>query len=327
MSLSIKWQNLLTDEELSDRYFGEYNQVSVLGYFKDGSVNRYVIHCDECSKDIDLFGQGNFVTTKRTLLRGGLPCGCSNRVTWSKEQYEVLCRRKAVSLGYVFIGFSDEWKKKNTKITLSCKYHGTWSTNSVGSLLYAGNGCPSCRTEALRATRIKSDEDMIDSFFASGAFHIDTKFWRSERKDSEGKKKFWNMFCPSCLTQAEAMSESLKSGFLPCNCKSNRQQQAYINLIKDGDLVIAVKFGIANNAKNRIRSQITNSVYSVVNHAVYEFPSRLLCLRAERECKQTLVCGVITKLEMRDGYTETTHPSNLNSIIEIYERNGGVFCH
>ena len=184
MSLAIKLQNLLMDEELSNRYFGEYNQVSVLGYFKDGPVNRYVIHCDECSKDIDLFGQGNFVTTKRTLLRGGLPC----------------------------------------------------------------------------------------------------------------------------------------------NCKRNRQQQAYINLIKDGDLVIAVKFGIANNAKNRIRSQITNSVYSVVNHAVYEFPSRLLCLRAERECKQTLVCGVITKLEMKDGYTETTQPSNLNSIIEIYERNGGVFC-
>ena len=192
MSLAIKLQNLLMDEELSNRYFGEYNQVSVLGYFKDGPVNRYVIHCDECSKDIDLFGQGNFVTTKRTLLRGGLPCGCSNHVTWSKEQYEVLCRRKAVSLGYVFIGFSDEWKRKHTKITLSCKDHGTWATNSVGSLLYASNGCPSCRTEALRATRIKSDEDMIDSFFASGAFHIDTKFWRSGRKDSEGKKKFWN---------------------------------------------------------------------------------------------------------------------------------------
>lgn len=46
--------------------------------------------------------------------------------------------------------------------------------------------------------------------------------------------------------------------------------------------------------------------------------------QAERECKEQLECGVVLKRDMPDGWTETTYVYNLEKIVEIYERNGGV---
>lgn len=55
-----------------------------------------------------------------------------------------------------------------------------------------------------------------------------------------------------------------------------------------------------------------------------EFPDKQSCLKAERECLQELDCGVLSREEMPDGYTETTDASNLVKIENIYRRNGGL---
>ena len=44
----------------------------------------------------------------------------------------------------------------------------------------------------------------------------------------------------------------------------------------------------------------------------------------QRGCRRELDCGVLSKEEFPDGYTETTWVYNLDKIVEIYERNGGV---
>src|SRR5690606_31157198 len=100
--------------------------------------------------------------------------------------------------GYTFLGFIDEWKGAYTRTKMSCEKHGEWSGCGIDSLINSGVGCPQCGIEAIGEARKKPDSEMIASFFNSGAFHPDTKFWRSGRKNNLGWKPYWYIFCPDC---------------------------------------------------------------------------------------------------------------------------------
>jgi hypothetical protein len=94
----------------------------------------------------------------------------------------------------------------------------------------------------------------------------------------------------------------------------------------DGCNLVAIKFGIAIDSERRVKEQNSKSLYSIEQHSVYRFPSISLCKKAEKECKVELIRGIVLKRDMSDGWTETTEVSNLEKIIEIYERNGGIIC-
>ena len=295
---------------------------------KRNSRNKYyILKCSKCSQDPELFGEGYFKSLKGHLLSGQLPCGCSSIPRWSKEQFAVLCSRKATQLGYTFLGFVGEWKGQNTKIKMLCEKHRTWGSGSIHSLVTSGSGCPGCKSEAmLRAaveTNTKPDEVMRQSFFTSDAFHPDTQFWRSERKNSQGAKVYWFMLCPDCGETGESQSSGLQQGCRPCACNMHRQQECYINWVMDDDTTVAIKFGIARDSNQRIKQQNSASIYTITQHSVYTFPSVRECRSAERACKKELECSIVLKRDMPDGYTETTWVYNLDKIIEIYKRNGG----
>ena len=95
----------------------------------------------------------------------------------------------------------------------------------------------------------------------------------------------------------------------------------------DGETCIAIKFGIANNSFQRLKSQNRRSVYQINNHLIYKFPNIDSCKSAEKECKAVLVCGVVSRSDVPDGHTETTYSNNLERVVEIYEKHGGVVCH
>ncbi|MGL5012968.1 MAG: GIY-YIG nuclease family protein [Bacteroidales bacterium] len=187
------------------------------------------------------------------------------------------------------------------------------------------NGCPWCKAETISEANTKPDDEMIACFLATGAFNQDTKFWRSERKNKEGHRGYWYMSCPECGETGESASNNLQKGKRPCACSPMRQQECYINwLVDEYNNAIAIKFGIANNSKQRIKEQNRFSAYNIKQHSVYTFPSVEQCKKAEREYRQELETGVVLKRDMKDGYTETTWTYNIDKIIEIYERNGGI---
>ena len=97
-----------------------------------------------------------------------------------------------------------------------------------------------------------------------------------------------------------------------------------MNIVVDGGYAVAIKFGISNNSTQRLKQQQCKCTYGITKHSVYKFPDVSSCKKAERECKMELECGVLLKYDMPDGYTETTWVYNLEKIIEIYERNGGI---
>ena len=311
---------------LTSPKFGKEGQLTVVGWSgkRKGREKFYILKCNVCSEDRELFKGGYFKSIKGSLTKGWVPCGCSKAPKWSKEQYVILCHRAAKEIGHKFLGFNGEFKGSYTKIIMICTGHGEWNSGNVSALINRGIGCPSCMIENSSVVNSKPDEVMIASFFASGAFHPDTKFWRSDRLTKQGFRVYWCMFCPDCADTGEAVCSSLQLGTRSCGCSKNRQQEAYINWVLDGDYAMAIKFGIARDSKYRVKKQNQKSVYDVQQHAVYKFPTVNSCKKAERECKQELECGVLPKQEFPDGWTETTWVYNLDKIIEIYERNGGL---
>lgn len=83
--------------------FGDDGQLTLTGWSgRQGSNKYYILNCSKCSQDNELFGQGFFRGVRGNLARGQIPCGCAFNPKWSKEQYIVLCSRKAEQLGYSF---------------------------------------------------------------------------------------------------------------------------------------------------------------------------------------------------------------------------------
>ena len=313
------------DYSLSGVVFGEDGQLEVVGWSGKSGARKnhklYILKCGKCSQDSELFGEGYFRSLKANLVKGAAPCGCSINTKWSQEQFSVLCSRKAEEIGYAFIGFDGEWKGgKNTKVKITCKKHGDWASGVIGSL-NKGIGCPVCGVDTIT----KPDDVMITSFHKSKAFHPDTKFWRSERKNSYGRRVYWHLSCPECGDVGEGESGSLQKGQRPCACSQQRQQECYINWVVDEhNNAVGIKFGIARDSKQRVKQQNSKSAYEVRQHQVYTFPSVASCKKAERECKKELECGIVLKRDMPDGWTETTSVLNLSRVVAIYKRNGGV---
>lgn len=306
--------------------FGENEQLEVVGWSgRQGSAKFYILKCNICAQDAELFGDGYFRSKRGHLVRGIVPCGCSVSPRWSKEQFSVLCRRKAKEMGYLFLGFKGEWKRAYTKIKMLCEKHGGWESGNINNMINSGRGCPRCGHVISSEAKLKSDDVMITLFFDSGSFHPETKFWRSTRKTKQGIKAYWYVSCPECGEDSESLGYNLQLGQIPCACSKHRQREAYINILLDEEsIVVAIKFGIARDSKKRVDNQDNLSAYKICQHSVYEFPTTQSCKKAERECKDEFECGVVLKRDMPDGWTETTWAYNLDKIVEIYERNGGV---
>jgi len=307
--------------------FGEHGQLEVVGWSgRQKSIKSYILKCSKCSLDGELFGEGYFKSRKGNLMNlSQIPCGCSTTHKWSKEQFKILCARKAKEGGYEFLGFVGDWQNINTnKVKMLCETHGQWESTSVNSLLNKSTGCPCCRDEKISEVSTKPDDVMIQSFFASGAFHADTKFWRSGRKCRRGWQKYWYVCCPKCGAVEESAASNLQKGQQPCLCSTQNQLEAYVNFILDNHTPVAIKFGISKDSSKRADQQNSRSLYDVVNHCVYLFPDVKSCKEAEIVCKQDVVCGVIPKTEMGDGFTETTFTYNIDKIKQIYSSYGGV---
>lgn len=190
---------MLNIDEFCGQKFGENNQLEALGWSERSYSNKiYILKCNVCSQDIELFGEGYFKSTKNHLVKGSLPCGCASNHGWSEDQYKVLCRRNAAELGYVFVNFSSTWDAQRTKIKMLCSKHGEWDSGNIHNLLSGGRGCPTCKSDEFGQRSMKSDSHIIQTFLNSGGFHPETKFWISNRTNNRGNKSYWYMLCPEC---------------------------------------------------------------------------------------------------------------------------------
>lgn len=305
--------------------FGDRGQLRVLGYSgEDGHGHKLLVcECSICKEDPELFGKGLFKITYNNIRLNNTPCGCASKRNWTREQQSVRVKRMCDEKGYSFLGFVEPFIGDRTKLKLLCEDHGVWETTSIGKLMQ-NRGCQKCALARNGLKKRIPDEDVIKSFILTGSFPEGTLFSRSNRKTNQGVSNYWNVYCPICDTRNEAWVGNLQKGCIPCKCGKYNPKQGYINLVKDGDIVLAIKFGVSRDSLTRLYSINHNSVYEIENFCVYDFDETISARKAEIECKYLFTCGVISKTEMNDGYSETTSIGNLESVMKIYEKHGGV---
>ena len=65
-------------------------------------------------------------------------------------------------------------------------------------------------------------------------------------------------------------------------------------------------------------------MYSIELYGLWEFPDIQSCKNAEKEVKRKVETSYLSKEQVKDGYTETCHQDNLQTIINTYESFGGI---
>lgn len=307
---------------------GAYTYIGKVQLPEKGIRAKYVFHCSTCAKDEELFGKALFWTGKADFYKGQIFCGCSSRVIWTEEQVIIKSKRVCLETGNVFRGIIQPFIGTNSRCSLYCpECKHSW-TSKLSNLWALKRGCLSCRDIKFRKTGSeaskKEDEVVIRSFMDTGHYPEGTTFVKITRKAKNTRNNYWMVNCPVCNRTAECQQGHLLRGTTSCDCSVLNKKESYINIIKDGDNVLAIKFGISKNSQKRLASHKYNTVYDVDMFCVFKYEDSSSCKAAEQECKDSLVCGVISRDLFKAGWTETTYPYNLDRVIATFERYGGI---
>jgi len=201
-----------------------------------------------------------------------------------------------------------------------------YTASRYSSTPLCSQACRNSRRKKVTAT--SKQKVYRKRFIIEGGFHPTTKFrilGSSVDIEAPGNGTVWEYTCVECGQIALSTTSCLLQGKRSCACSVHRQKECYINwLVDEHENAVAIKFGVANNSKRRVKQQDTKSAYEVRQYQVYSFPFVQQCKQAERECKKELETGVVLKRDMPDGWTETTWSYNIGKVKSIYERNGGV---
>lgn len=316
-------------DDLCGTRFGTQQQLEVLQVIdKVGYTKIYSVRCDICVEDPELFGEGLFKSYRNSIRNNYPPCGCGARPLWTEYQFKVICEREALKRGFTFRGFSGKYKGNKTLLELECSLHGVWASTNVNHFL-KGRGCPGCKCVTcsevnIGNTHTRIDDDiMIEGFMSAGSFHPDTTFKRCDPDLTNRSVSDWVINCPLCETEVIAKSSNIKLGYRLCACEKPKQKYAYINIVSDQENILAIKYGIATNPEDRLKKQAWKAIYPMSNFGVWEFSDYQSCRNAETYCKRNFP-QFLSREEMPDGFSETTHPYNIDKIIKIYEDHGGI---
>lgn len=311
-------------DDFSGTRFGKIKQIEVLGYYMQprvpisrGTRRFYVCKCYVCSQDPEMFGEGIFQLSDDRYKEGCVPCGCAKSFKANLDQTKLRVERCMEGSPYTVVSTHKEGY--STIATILCPIHGEWKARHLANIFRRGDGCPACRKEKLErgmkrriATDIRSAK-----FMSSGSFADGTTF----KPHAKGQR--WDVKCGKCQQEYSSHASNLLSGNVGCCC-SKDIRNGYINVVKDGEIVLGVKFGISSGLQRRLKQLDRKSVYTVENISSWEFSDLQSCRRAETECLRTLECGIISKADMPDGHTETTYCYNIEAIEAIYRKHGGV---
>ena len=314
-------------EDCSGTRHGHFKQLIIIG-----SVGRtvdkrghnrgsliYLVHCHICAQDSELFGNGYFTDVKHRIINNKYPCGCGRNPHYEEGQFKVLEARRAAERGVEFVDIAEPFHGSRTRCLYYCTTHSKrWESMRIDGQV---GMCPQCVIESKRDLQ-RNDEAKINSFWGTGNFAEGTTF---ERNLGIFPMECWDFTCGDCGESVRGIhSSSLEKGIRHCYCDNYKDQNAYINIIYDGDIPVAAKFGISVKPRDRLARQNKTSKYKLENYGIWRFLDRRACFKSENDCFNTLECGILPKYDMPDGYTETTWIHNIDKIVNIYENNGGL---
>lgn len=123
------------------------------------------------------------------------------------------------------------------------------------------------------------------------------------------KEHTWNVSIIAFLNQGHRCKKCASYGFNP-----NKPAYIYIQNLSGKFL----KFGITNRTpEQRMQTQSIKSIYSHTLVYKHRFENGIDAMNIENDIKKQLICGVVDKKDMTDGYTETVSISDYDSLLNI----------
>lgn len=185
-----------------------------------GKDRKFILECDICSRDEELWPYGSITSKKGSLERGSVPCGCCKNTRWSQSQYEILVYRKCLQRGYVFEGFVGEWKGKNTYLRLNNASNGnTWESTTIASFLNQESGCP-LEAGKKRWNTQERERQLNDVFKAEDGRFVS---WSGGGYKSALSKFKW--LCSEGHSCETSIDEFLNGGRRCMTCKKIKQRE------------------------------------------------------------------------------------------------------
>lgn len=317
-------------DDFIGKVFGDKGQLKVLSWNGERRKGNklYTTRCDICAEDPEMYGCAQYLVPKGHLERGTYPCGCSKSPKLTKSQVILKIKRACEALGQKFIRIDGEYNKTGSRVIANCPVHGEMLPKSARDIL-TGRGCIECRRDLVKESLTLSDEHFISRFLATGNFHPDTIFKRSERLTPaegyrEGVKVHWEVSCPVCLKVVEGNTTSMLCGHSPCACTSYGKVFMYLHTVSNCGDMLALKYGVATSPNKRLKEQNRLCIYDVNRLRLWKFKDSADCRAAEAEIKRTIPSKFLTKEVMKDGWTETCSPEYQDAIEEIVIRYGGT---
>ena len=244
---------------------------------------------------------------------------------WNEGQQIIRLKRYCIQHGLAFRGFVEDYHGSHTKCLMFCKEHGAWETSTINNIINKGVKCPKCKYQdisTITKERYRSNEALIIKGFKKGAFENDA-IERSKSTTSQGYYTLWDVTCGTCGDTLTYDPKTINNNIKKCRCIGDASATyAYIAYVLGAQTEVPViKFGITKNVSSRI-SQLntTNKCLSFLKESYYLFENAGKCTRAETECKRRLKCGVVSKEEMPDGYTETTLLENIEWLKQFSDK-------
>ena len=290
-----------------------YTMTEFMNKAKDAHSNKYtyenvVLGNREDKVEIICKKHGSFFqTAKNHFLGKGCPY-CAGRHKTSESLISDFKLNHGDRYDYSKVNYVNA----KTKVKIICKEHGEFEQLPNGHL--DGKNCPEC------SGNVKSNKDdfIVKAINIHGEGSYDYSFVEYKRAILPVK-----IICNKHGEEFEQSPNAHLAGKGCSICAGQSQQEGYINAVLDGETLVAVKFGIANKYKVRVNQQNSKSLFTVKNLWSFKFPTVEDCKVAEKHCKAELERGILTKREMPDGYTETTHSYNIDRIIAIFIYHGG----
>lgn len=261
---------------------------------KKGDHRKFILECDTCNKDTELWPSGSIVSTKWNVVNGEIPCGCTGKPQWSKSQYEVLINRKCIERGYRFQGFVGDWRRVYTHLQLhNPRNNHTWNTATIHSFLNDGSGCPlegkSNAADKLRTPQSEREQQIHAVLIIEGGRFVGwigeysgafSKFqWNcsQEHQCETNVDSFLNngVRCPSCH-KIKQRENGNGYGYYPL--RKEEVDHLYIIHFKKGDYIkVGRSFDVNQRTKrllklsNHKRNEIeVLAVYTGIHQKVYD---------------------------------------------------------
>lgn len=192
-----------------------------------------------------------------------------------------------------------------------CKTHGEFLTTPYNHFI-KGTSCPACVSLEMKSANMFGFEKW-QVFLTT--IHNNYNFRRHECGSNTAKDKIY----ATCKIHGEWTTsiDSLKNSGCPA-CKGQSQTYLYVNHVENGFL----KFGIASDIDKRISQQNRVNSLRMERMICFVFGNYSDCRLCESEIKKS-VRPVLSKKELKDGWTETCSVKHLHLIITMCKSFGG----